>query len=93
MTSRKEYEKKVKSRLEELERDIEHLKVKVRTAEADLTEQARVAKLHAMKEEAKEKLDELLNAEDDAWEDLQTGLESYWRSLGNELKAYENISD
>ena len=46
-------------------------------------------KLHELKEEAKEKFDELLEAGDEACEKLQEGVEHYWNAPGNELKAFE----
>ena len=93
MGSRQEYEQEVKKKLEDLEREIEALRGKVKSAEAELNPEHhnRVDKLHELKEEAKEKFDELLEAGDDAWEDLQEGVEHYWKALGNELKAFDEM--
>ena len=93
MSSRKEYEQKVKQKLEDLEREIDVLRHKVKNTEAELVpeQHSRVEKLHDLKEEAKEKLSELMEASDDAWEELQEGVEHYWKSLGNELKAFDKM--
>ena len=91
MSSRKDYEEKLKSKLELLEQDIDALKAKVKEVEGDLEHEEQVEKLHKMKEEAKQKFHELIEASDDAWEDLQDGVEHYWTALGNEVKAFENF--
>jgi Flp pilus assembly pilin Flp len=40
-----------------------------------------------MQETAGNKLTELKDAGDDAWEDLKAGIDSTWDSLGNALKS------
>jgi chromosome segregation ATPase len=92
MSKRREYEDQVRAKLEELEREIDLLKAKVKVAEAELAPEHhdKIDKLHELKEEAREKLHELIEAADDAWEDLQDGVEHYWSALGNEVKAFDN---
>jgi len=92
MSKKRDYEDQVRAKLEELEREIDLLKAKVKVAEAELApeHQEKVEKLHNMKEEAKEKFQELVEASDDAWEHLQEGVEHYWTALGNEMKAFDN---
>ena len=92
MSSKREYEDQVRAKLEELEREIDLLKAKVKVAEAELAPEhhEKVNKLHDLKEEAKEKLHELVEASDDAWEHLQDGVEHYWTAIGNEMKAFDN---
>ena len=93
MSRRREYEDQVRAKLEELEREIDLLRAKVKVAESELAPEHhdRVDKLHKLKEEAKEKLHELAEASDEAWEDFQEGVEHYWTALGNEVKAFENF--
>ena len=40
-----------------------------------------------MQETASNKLAELKDAGDDAWEDLKAGLDGAWNTLGNALKS------
>lgn len=93
MSNRKEYEKKVKEKLEELEKEVDALREKISSAGAELApeQHPKVETLHKLKEEAKEKFNELLEAGDDAWENLQEGVEHYWTALGNELKAFDKM--
>ncbi len=91
MSSRKNYEEKLKFKLEQLERDIEELMAKVKDVEDDLEHEKKVEKLRDMKDEARKRLHQLMKASDDAWEDLQEGAEHYWSALGNEVKAFENF--
>jgi len=93
MSSRKEYEEKVKAKLAELEAEIDRLRDQVKNAEAELLPEhhSRIENLHALKEKAMEKFSELVEASDESWEHLQQGMEHYWESLGNELKAFEKM--
>jgi peptidoglycan hydrolase CwlO-like protein len=93
MSGRKEYEQKVKQKLEDLEREIDALREKVKSTEAELTSDhhGRMEKLHELKEEVADKIDDLLEAGDDAWEEIQEGVEHYWKALGNELKAFDEM--
>lgn len=92
MSRRKNYEAEVKAKLEDLERDIDVLRAKVKQAERELAPEhhKQVEKLARLKDEARVKLHELLQASDDAWEGLQEGVEHYWTALGNEVKAFDN---
>jgi molecular chaperone GrpE (heat shock protein) len=93
MSNRREYEQRVKARFEELEAEIEVLRKHVLDAEAELGPEhhRRVLELQQLKETAKEKMHELLDASDDAWESLQGGMEHYYTALGNELKAFDGF--
>jgi len=93
MSRRREYEDQVRARLEELEREIDLLRAKVKVAESELAPEHHDGfdRLNKLKEEAREKLHELAEASDEAWEELQDGVEHYWTALGNEVKAFDNF--
>lgn len=83
------YEKKLQAQLDEWSADIDKLKAKADSAEADvqLEYYKQIEELRSMQETAVDKLIELKDASDDAWEDLKAGIESAWDSLGNVLKS------
>jgi uncharacterized coiled-coil DUF342 family protein len=83
------YEKKLQAQLNEWSAEIDKLKAKADSTEADaqLEYHKQIEELRSMQESATNKLDELRNAGDDAWEDLQAGIDSAWDSLGNALKS------
>jgi|FLOH01.1.fsa_nt_gi chromosome segregation ATPase len=91
MSKRKLYEDQVREKLQQLEGEIDRLKQQIKNAETELLPErhSKIESLHSLKEETKEKFQELLAASDDAWEELQEGVEHYWKALGNELKAYD----
>jgi chromosome segregation ATPase len=91
MSSRKQYEEKVKQKLQELELEIEKLKAQLKEVEAELVPEhhEKFQELHALQNKAKQKFDELVEAGDDAFESLQENMEEYWSSLGREIKAFD----
>ena len=94
MSKRKLYEDQVREKLKELEGEVDKLKAKIESTEAELLPEhhSKIESLHALQAETKAKFDELLEAGDEAWEELQDGVEKYWKALGNELKAYDGDS-
>lgn len=89
MSMKKAYEKKLEAKLEEWNADINKLKAKADSAEADtqLEYYKQIDVLRTKQDEAKKKLNELKDASDDAWEDLKVGIESAWESLGSSIKS------
>lgn len=83
------YEKKLQAQLDEWNAQIDVLKAKADSAEADvqLKYYKQIEELREQQAAAKVKLDELKNAGEDAWEDLKAGVESAWSSLSNSLKS------
>jgi len=83
------YEQKLQAQLDEWSAEIDKLKAKADSAEADaqLEYYKRIEELRSMQETAANKLTGLKDAGDDAWEDLKAGIESAWDSLGNALKS------
>lgn len=89
MSMKEAYEKKLQSQLDEWHAEIDMLKAKADSAEADvqLEYYKQIEELRSMQETASEKLVELKDASDDAWEDLRAGLDSAWHSLSLSVKS------
>lgn len=89
MNSKKAYQDKMEARLDELGAEIDKLKAKADQAGATarLKYQEQVARLRTKQHEAREKLDELNGAADDAWKDLKAGMELAWDSLGEAVSS------
>lgn len=93
MNTRKQYEQEVKARFVELEEEIDKLREKVKQSEQELfpEHRKRMDELRALRDKLKIRYHELLEAGDDAWDDVQKGVEHYWDAVGRELKAFENF--
>ncbi|NKB33638.1 MAG: hypothetical protein GKR91_11125 [Pseudomonadales bacterium] len=91
MSQRKQYEVKVKQKLEDLEREIDKLKDQVEEMAEDLVseEHENLQKLQALSKKTRGKFEELLEASDEAFETMQDNLEEYWASVGREMKAFD----
>lgn len=89
MSMRDAYEQKLHAQLDEWSSEIDKLKAKADNAKADarLEYRKQIEELRSMREAATNKLAELKDAGDDAWEDLKAGIEVAWGSLGNALKS------
>lgn len=90
MGMKEAYEKKLQAQLDEWGADIDKLKAKADSAEADvqLEYYKEIEKLRSLQDAAVDKLIKLKDASDDAWEDLKAGIESTWDSLGNVLSSF-----
>lgn len=89
MGMKEAYEKKLQSKLDEWNAEIDKLKAKADSAEADaqLEYHKQIEELRAMQDEAGKKFDELKEAGDDAWEDLKAGIDRAWDSLSSSIKS------
>jgi len=83
MSVKEAYEQKLQARLDEWKAEIDKLKAKADGGEADarLRYEKEIDNLQKKQAEAREKLEELRKAGDDAWEDLKAGMENVWSSL------------
>jgi len=45
--------------------------------------------LHELQSKAKTKLTEFLHSSDETFEEMREGIESYYRSVGNEMMSYQ----
>jgi len=91
MSKRTEYEDSVRQKFAELEQEIDKLKEQLKSAEAELLPEhrAKFEGLHQIQMKAKQKLSDLLEASDEAFEGLQEGIEHYYKAVGNEMMSYQ----
>ena len=89
MSMKEAYEKKLQSKLDEWSADIDKLKAKADSAEADaqLEYYKQIEELRSMQAAAGKKLGELKESGDDAWEDLKAGMDSAWDSFSSSIKS------
>ncbi len=89
MSMKEAYEQKQQAQLNEWDAQINQLKAKAEKAEADaqFDYYKQIEELRSMQDAATNKLAEIKNAGDEAWEDLKTGMDSVRDSLGNALKT------
>ena len=89
MSEKQAYEKKVRAQYDEWSAEIDKLKAKANSVEADmqLEYEEKIKELRTLQAAAEEKLEELKNSSDDAWEDVKAGLDAAWDSLGNALRS------
>ena len=89
MSMKESYEKKLQAQLDEWSADIDKLKARADKAEANvqIAYYKQVDELRAMQKTARQKLADLKDAGDDAWEELKTSIEKTWDKLGHELKS------
>ena len=91
MSKRTEYEDSVRQKFAELEQEIDKLQEQLKSAEAELLPEhrAKFEGLHQIQMKAKQKLSDLLEASDEAFEGLQEGIEHYYKAVGNEMMSYQ----
>lgn len=89
MSEKQAYEKKLQAKLDEWSAEIDKLKAKADSAEADvqLDYNRRIDGLRSMQQAANERLVALRDSSDNAWQDLKGGMESALDSLGNALRS------
>ncbi len=89
MTKKNEYEMKLQTQLDKFGFEIEKLKSRADKTEADAEpwHHKQVEMLQEKHKLAKEKLGELRESSDDAWEDLKEGIASAWDSVSMALKS------
>lgn len=89
MSMKEAYEQKLQAQLDEWRADIDKLKAKADSADADaqIEYYKEIEELQSMQETAANKLTELKHSGDDAWEDLKAGINSAWDALDNALKS------
>lgn len=80
MSKRDEFVAQMQAKLEEWNAEIDELEARARKQKAQATADyhARLAELKGKRDEAAEKLKEVQNASEDAWESLKTGAERIW---------------
>jgi len=83
VSEKAQFQEKLQAQLDEWGIDLAKLKAKAAetTAEARLEMDVQLVTLEAKLEAGKEKLAELADTSEDAWESIQGGLESAWGSM------------
>lgn len=89
MSMKEAYEKKLQAQLDEWNAEIDKLKAKADSAEADaqLEYYKQIEDLREQQLAARAKLSELRQSGEDAWEDLKAGIDSAWKSLGDAVRS------
>ena len=84
-----EYTRKMHSRLDQWSAEIDELSAKADQAEAHVRAEyhKQVEALRSKKDEARQHLIDLEHAGDSAWEDLKSGIEAAWDSLGEAVNS------
>ncbi|WP_342070301.1 coiled coil domain-containing protein [Yoonia algicola] len=82
------YVQKLQAQLDEWNAEIDKLKSKTDSAQADakIEYYEQIDNLRQQQLEAQARLNELQNAGETAWEDLKAGVESAWYSLESSVK-------
>ena len=89
MSIKAAYEKKLQAQLDECNADMIKLKAKADKAEADaqIEYYKEIEELKSKKASVDQKLFELKEASEDAWEDLKAGADKAWDSLSDAVKS------
>ena len=82
---KEKYVEKQKAEIDKWNHDIEDLNARITDAEADneakLEHKANIDALRQKRDEARGKLTEIEDADDDRWEGLKDGLENIWTNI------------
>lgn len=83
------YLQNLKAKMDEWNAEIDKIEAKADQAEAEskIEYEKQLEDLRAKRKDVEEKMAELQQAGDGAWEDLKAGIEIAWDSLGNALKS------
>jgi chromosome segregation ATPase len=89
MNNRDAYVQKMKAKLDEWNADLDKLSAKADAAEADakLQYNKQIEGLRKQRDEARQKLEELASASDDAWDDVRQGVKSAWEKMSDAFSA------
>jgi DNA repair ATPase RecN len=89
MSMKEAYKKKLEAQFDEWKVEIDKLKAKADKAEADaqIKYHKQIGDIRAKQEAVQEKLVELQDSGDEAWEDLKAGLDKAMKNLGDAIKT------
>ncbi len=87
MNKRDEYVRNLRSKLEEWSTEIDTLTVRAReiSADAKIDYKEQIESLKAKREAARQKIDELQQTGESAWEDVKSGVEFAWSALSEAI--------
>lgn len=86
MNEKQAYAQELQTQLDEFNAEIERLKARADKAEEPWHQQ-QVEMLQEKHRQAREKLGELRDAGDDAWEDMKEGITTAWDAVGQAVKS------
>jgi phage tail tape-measure protein len=86
MNQKEAYAQKLQIQLDEFSAEIDRLKARADKAEEPWHQQ-QVEMLQEKHRQAREKLGELRDAGDDAWEDMKEGISTAWNAVGKAVKS------
>lgn len=95
MSNRDEYIRKAKAKIDEWDAEIDKLSARTEAAQADakLKYQAQLDTLRKQRDENMERLRELQNASETAWESVRKGMEDSWERMNKAFKeAYDRFN-
>lgn len=89
MIDRHEYVQKLKTKLDEWDREIDSMEARLKEAKGDAEHRARLAldDLKLTRAQLTQRVDELLTASDDAVQRIRLSFESAWDNVKNGLSA------
>lgn len=92
MSSKQAYQKKIQAQLDEWSAEIDKLRAKADRADADaeIALNREIDNLRDKRNQARQKLDELSSAGEDAWEDIKTGVEAASNALGQAVRSAQS---
>ncbi|OQK18046.1 hypothetical protein AU255_09380 [Methyloprofundus sedimenti] len=92
MSNKNAYVQKMQSKLDELDAQIDLLQAKASGASADakIDFNEQIDSLKEYQKEGKEKLAELNDASEGAWEDIRDGMDSAWNKVSTAFNGAKN---
>jgi uncharacterized coiled-coil DUF342 family protein len=89
MEDKKSFLQKLSEQLQELDTELDELKVKAHLAKADARDelQKQMEELRVKRDEAQIKLKELQGVGDEAWDEIKAGVEKSWGELRGAFKS------
>lgn len=90
--NRNEFISRIKTRLDDLDREIEDLKAKAERFEAESRKEYenRLHDLRSRRRELDRKLDDLRSAGEEKWQQLKDETEHAWKALGNSFNYFKS---
>ena len=88
MTTRHEYVEKLKVKLDKWDNDIDELEANAKKASSDIKLEIgdQMTSLRIKRDIAKLKLSEIMDASEEAWEDVKEGAEGAWSDLKDAIE-------
>ncbi|MBZ2187606.1 hypothetical protein K8B33_00715 [Alcanivorax sp. JB21] len=88
MSARQDYIDKLKTKLDEWDKEIDKLEIKARQSNEDLRHQweKRKLDLQEKRQDLSSRLEKLRNSADDTWGDLKKNMDETWDSVSRGIK-------